>query len=99
MVAGIINVIQRNEMIGPFPARTQLAQPNAILAVITAVLSATVSALGPHLPQQSRAALTLLPAAFTLFLAWRLASGVVLYWAASTAVSGLEGLLLRRGES
>ena len=76
-----------------------LAQPNAILAVVTAILSAAASVLGPHLPHQSRAALTLLPAVFTLFLAWRLASGVVLYWAASTAVSGLQGLLLRRGQA
>ena len=76
-----------------------LAQPNAILAVVTAILSAAASVLGPHLPHQSRAALTLLPAVFTLFLAWRLASGVVLYWAATTAVSGLQGLLLRRGQA
>jgi len=54
---------------------------------------------GLHRPQQLRAAVILLPAVFTLLFAWRLASGVVLYWAASTAVSGLQGLLSRRGQA
>jgi len=98
--AGVYSAIRRGLGAGGrFFWIRNLAQPNAVLAVITAVLSGAVSVLGPHVPQQSRAALTLLPAVFTLFLAWRLASGVVLYWAASTAVSGLQGLLLRRGES
>ena len=76
-----------------------LAQPNAILAVLTGILTAAASAVAPHVPQQSRAAITLVPAVFTLILAWRLASGVVLYWAASTAVTGLQGLLLRRSHT
>ena len=98
--AGVYSAIRRGlGEGGRFFGIRNLAQPNAILAVITAILSAAVSAFGPHLPQQSRAALAVLPALFTLFFAWRLASGVVLYWAASTAVSGLQGLLLRRGEA
>jgi YidC/Oxa1 family membrane protein insertase len=71
-----------------------LAQPNAALAVVTAVLTAAASLFGPHLPQQSRVVMAVLPALLTLLFAWRLASGVVLYWAASTAVSGLQGFLL-----
>lgn len=98
--AGVYSAIRRGLGAGGrFFWIRNLAQPNAILAIITAILSAAVSVFGPHLPQQSRAALTLLPAVFTLFFAWRLASGVVLYWAASTAVSGLQGLLLRRSAS
>jgi YidC/Oxa1 family membrane protein insertase len=73
-----------------------LAQPNAILAVATGILTGAASLLGPHLPQQPRVAVAVLPALITLVFAWRLASGVVLYWAASTAVSGLQGFLLNR---
>lgn len=73
-----------------------LAQPNVILAVATGVVTAVASWLGPHLPQQSRVAMAALPALVTLVFAWRLASGVVLYWAASTAVSGFQGFLLNR---
>jgi len=36
------------------------------------------------------------PALLTLVFAWRLAAGVALYWAASTAVTGLQGFLLSR---
>jgi len=73
-----------------------LARPDAILAVATGVLTCAASLLAPHLPQQSRVAVAMLPALLTLLFAWRLASGVVLYWAASTAVSGLQGVLLSR---
>jgi YidC/Oxa1 family membrane protein insertase len=98
--AGVYSAIRRGVGAGGrFFWIRNLAQPNAILAVVTAILSVAASVLGPHLPQQSRAALALLPAVFTLFFAWRLASGVVLYWAASTAVSGFQGLLLRRGQA
>src|SRR5437870_939287 len=68
----------------------------AIIAVATGVLTAAASLLGPHLPQQSRIAVAVFPALATLLFAWRLASGVVLYWAASTAVSGLQSVLLNR---
>ena len=73
-----------------------LAQPNTILVIATGVLTAAASLLGSHLPQQSRVAVVVLPALVTLLFALRLASGVVLYWAASTAVSGLQGFLLNR---
>ena len=51
---------------------------------------------GTHLPQQSCTAATVVPALLTLVFAWRLAAGVALYWAASTAVTGLQGFLLSR---
>jgi YidC/Oxa1 family membrane protein insertase len=95
--AGVYSAIRRGLGAGGrFLWIRNLALPNSILAVATAALTAAASLLGPHLPQQSRVALTVLPALLTLLFAWRLASGVVLYWAASTAVSGLQGILLNR---
>jgi YidC/Oxa1 family membrane protein insertase len=95
--AGVYSAIRRGLGAGGrFLWIRNLAQPNAILAVATGVLTAASSLLGPHLPQQSRLVMALLSAVLTLVFAWRLASGVVLYWAASTAVTGLQGFLLNR---
>src|SRR5437667_9555894 len=95
--AGVYSAIRRGLGAGGrFFWIRNLAQPDAILAVATGVLTAVASLLGPHLPQQSRVAVALLPALLALVFAWRLASGVVLYWAASTAVTGLQGFLLNR---
>ncbi len=95
--AGVYSAIRRGVGGGGrFLWIRNLAQPNAILAVATGVLTAVASLLCPHLPQQSRVVVAVLPAVLTLVLACRLASGVVLYWAASTAVTGLQGFLLNR---
>ena len=95
--AGVYSAIRRGLGAGGrFFWIRNLAQPDAILAVATGVLTAAASLLGPHLPQQSRIAVAVFPALATLLFAWRLASGVVLYWAASTAVSGLQSVLLNR---
>jgi YidC/Oxa1 family membrane protein insertase len=72
-----------------------LAQPDPILAIAIGVLTFIVSLVGPHLPQQPRFAITVLPALLSIALAWRLASGVALYWASSTVVSGLQAFILR----
>ena len=98
--AGVYSAIRRGMGAGGrFLWIRNLAQPNAILAVATGILTVAASLLGPHLPQQSRAAVAVLPALVTLVFAWRLASGVVLYWAASTAVNGLQGVLLNRSSA
>ena len=95
--AGVYSAIRRGMGAGGrFFWIRNLAQPNAILAVATGILTLAASLLGPHLPQQSRIAVAVLPALVTVVFAWRLASAVVLYWAASTAVNGLQGVLLNR---
>ena len=95
--AGIYSAIRRGlGSGGHFLWIRNLAQPNLPLAISTGVLTFLAALLGPHLPQQSRTTATVLPALLTIVLAWRLAAGVALYWAASTAVTGLQGFLLRR---
>lgn len=95
--AGVYSAIVRGLARGSrFLWIRNLTQPNALLAVITGIVAGLASLMGPHLPQQSRVWLTLCPALLTVILGWRLASGVVLYWAASSAVSGFQALLLRR---
>jgi YidC/Oxa1 family membrane protein insertase len=97
--AGVYSAIRRGLGTGGhFLWIRNLAQPNLPLTVATGMLTFLAAVLGPHLPQQSRTAATVLPAILTMIFAWRLAAGVALYWAASTAVTGLQGLLLRRDE-
>jgi YidC/Oxa1 family membrane protein insertase len=72
-----------------------LGQPDAILALGTAAITFVASIVGPHLPEQSRTAAAILPAVLTLFMAWRLSSAIVLYWASSAAMNGVQALILR----
>ncbi len=73
-----------------------LAQPNAILTLAAGAITFAASFIAPHLPEQSRVLTTVLPAILTVVLAWRLSSALVLYWASSAAVSGMQSLILRR---
>lgn len=73
--AGVYSAIRRGIGAGGrFFWIRNLAQPNAILAVVTAILSAAASVLGPHLPHQSRAALT--PTSCCLYIVSCLAAGL-----------------------
>jgi len=95
--AGVYSAIKRGLASGGrFLWIPNLAQPDPILVVATGLLTAIASLLAPHLPNQSRVGVTLLPTVLTMLLAWRLASGAVLYWATSTAMNGFQNLLLRR---
>ncbi len=73
-----------------------LAQPDVLLTLLTGVLTLAASLLAPDLPRQYRLLLMALPALVTVFFMWRLAAGIGLYWAASTAVSLAQAAWLRR---
>jgi YidC/Oxa1 family membrane protein insertase len=95
--AGVYSAIKRGLGAGGrFLWIRNLAQPNIPLAITAGVLTFLAAIVGPHLPQQSRTVTAVLPALLTIMFAWKLAAGVALYWAASTAVTGLQGMLLRR---
>jgi YidC/Oxa1 family membrane protein insertase len=72
-----------------------LGQPDAVLAAAAAAITFAASIIAPHLPEQSRMAAAILPALLTLLLAWRLSSAIVLYWASSAAMNGVQALILR----
>jgi YidC/Oxa1 family membrane protein insertase len=72
-----------------------LGRPDALLTLATGVITFTASMLGPHLSEQSRIAAAVLPAVLTLMLAWRLSSAIVLYWASSAAMNGVQAFILR----
>lgn len=72
-----------------------LARPDVVVAATAAALtSATVLASSPN-PSASRTA-AVVSGLVTLLVAWRIGAGVGLYWAASSAIGALEGLLVGR---
>jgi YidC/Oxa1 family membrane protein insertase len=95
--AGVYSAIRRNMCSGGrFLWIRDLTQPNALLVLLTGVITLIASVIGQHLPEQDRIISSAIPAIITVIVAWRLSSAVVLYWAASAAINGLQGLILRR---
>ena len=80
-----------------------LGRPDAMVAGIAALLAAgTVAASGPSASANGSSATwagMVVSGAVTLFIVWRLAAGVGLYWGASSLVGIAQGLLVRRAES
>jgi YidC/Oxa1 family membrane protein insertase len=94
--AGLYSAIRRGLAQGQhFFWVRDLGQPDAILVLATGAITFAASVVTPLLPEQSRVLTTLLPAIMTVLVAWRLSSALVLYWASSAAVNGVQALILR----
>lgn len=97
IVAGLYAAIKRGLAAGGrFLWISNLAQPDAILALLIGVLIYFATILSPDTPQQVRIITALIFAVLTVCFTWKVASGVGLYWATSTAVGMLESTFLRR---
>jgi len=81
---------------GRFLWISNLARPDAILALLFGGLTYLVSTLNPAVPHEIRIVAALLPALVAIWFAWSVASGVGLYWATSSTVDLLQSALLRR---
>ncbi len=81
---------------GRFLWISNLARPDAMLALLIGALTYVTSVVVPGLPLHTRIVAMLIPALFTVYFAWNLASGVGLYWATSTAAGALQFALARR---
>ena len=71
---------------------TDLARPDAGLALVCVALAGVAAGAEPT---ASRTAIAI-NMAVTGYIAWRLSASVGLYWAASSSVSAVQSLLLRR---
>ncbi len=97
IVMGLYNAIRQGlQSGGRFIWIKNIALPDPVLALIVAVLTVLSSLFAANAPEQSKSLAILLPGIITLFFAWRLAAGIGLYWAASSTISILQGLVLRR---
>lgn len=79
----------------PFLWMSDLARPDAVLALGCATLAGVAAGAEPSASRAAIATSMLV----TGFLAWRLSASVGLYWAASNSVSAVQALVLRRSAS
>ncbi len=97
LVAGLYSAINQGLGIGGrFLWIGNLAQPDLLMTAIVAALTFVAGSISPDLPQSARMLYAILPAVITAFMLWQLASGLGLYWAASSVVNLLQALMLRR---
>jgi YidC/Oxa1 family membrane protein insertase len=72
-----------------------LARPDRILAIMAALSSAAAMAVAPHMSEQARFLLILLPAILCFIAALHFSSGVALYWITTNLFSAAQTLALR----
>lgn len=96
-VTALYTVIRRDAGgAGRFLWIRDLARPDVALAGIASVLTALVALATPNTAGSGLRIGVVIPMLFTFLILTRLAAGVGLYWAASSAVGAVQGILLRQ---
>lgn len=96
-VAALYTVIRQGAgAAGRFLWIRDLARPDVVLAGIASALTALVALATPSAPGPGARIAVVISMLFTFLILTRLAAGVGLYWAASSAVGAVQGVLLRR---
>jgi YidC/Oxa1 family membrane protein insertase len=96
-VAALYTVIRQGAgAAGRFLWIRDLARPDVALAGIASALTALVTLATPGAPGSGARIVMVISMLFTFLVLTRLAAGVGLYWAASSAVGAVQGILLRR---
>ncbi len=94
---GLFGAIRRGVATGGrFLWVRDLALPDAGLAVLCAIVTASSAALGPQLSGPQRLPAILVPAFLTLVFLWRVAAGIGVYALASGLVGIVQAVLVRR---
>jgi membrane protein insertase Oxa1/YidC/SpoIIIJ len=73
-----------------------ITRPDVVLATLVAALTGVAMALAPHARAQPTRLLLLMPAALTFLVLMKMSAAYGLYWGASSVVSTVQALLLRR---
>ena len=73
-----------------------LARPDLPLAIVAALATAAMMAVAPHMPENVRLLLILLPAILCFMAALHFSSGIALYWITSNLFGTVQTLALRR---
>jgi YidC/Oxa1 family membrane protein insertase len=96
--AGMYTVIRRVLVSGPggpFLWIANVSRADALLAVSVSGLTYAITLLNPSLSQQPQW-LLIVSAVVPLLILLKLSAGLGIYWAASSAVSGVQSILVRR---
>ena len=73
-----------------------LGRPDTILAILAGLSTAAAMAVAPHMSEQARLLIVLLPAILCLIAALHFSSGVALYWVTSNLMGTVQTLVLRQ---
>jgi YidC/Oxa1 family membrane protein insertase len=73
-----------------------LGRPDRVLAILAALSTVAVMAVAPHMSEQARLLIVLLPAILCLIAALHFSSAVALYWITSNLFGAVQSLALRR---
>ena len=73
-----------------------LGRPDTILAILAGLSTAAAMAVAPHMSEQARLLIVLLPAILCLIAALHFSSGVALYWVTSNLMGTVQALVLRQ---
>ena len=73
-----------------------LGRPDALLAILAALTTAAAMAVAPHMAENIRMTLILVPAVLCFLAALHFSSGVALYWVTTNLFSAVQTLALRR---
>ena len=73
-----------------------LARPDLPLAIVAGLATAAMMAVAPHMPENVRLLLILVPAILCFMAALHFSSGIALYWITSNLFGMVQTLALRR---
>jgi YidC/Oxa1 family membrane protein insertase len=73
-----------------------LGRPDRVLAILAALSTAAAMAVAPHMSEQARLLIILVPAILCFIAALHFSSGVALYWITSNLFGAVQTLALRQ---
>jgi YidC/Oxa1 family membrane protein insertase len=96
VIYGLYRTLQSGMGAAAFLWIRNLARPDLLLALLAAVTTAAAMAVSPHLSDQMRLMLLLVPAILCFIAALHLSSGMALYWVTSNLFGAAQTIALRR---
>jgi YidC/Oxa1 family membrane protein insertase len=96
VIYGLYRALQSGTGTAAFLWIRNLARPDLLLALLAALTTAAAMAVAPHVPDQMRLIMLLLPAILCFMAALHFSSGIALYWITSNVLGAAQTIALRR---
>jgi YidC/Oxa1 family membrane protein insertase len=96
VIYGLYQALRNGIGSAPFLWIRNLGRPDLALAIAAALTTMVAMAVAPHMTEQMRVAMLLLPAIFCLLAALHFSSGIALYWITSNLCGTVQTLALRQ---
>lgn len=96
VIYGLYRALSNGVGTGAFLWIRNLGRPDTIMAIVAALSTAAAMVVAPHLSEQTRLVIVLLPAILCFFAALHFSSGMALYWITSNLFGAIQTLALRQ---